>query len=571
MNEDKAVRKNMENDVLAPEIRGPRSANKTIIKALIVGDEEGNRKIGPQSRGESKARPQEDYWASYEGRYVDPPIDPEFLATVEEYSTILSQCIEAMEINIEGFGYMLRPLVSLDQLADDDPKRVDVSDERREIDNFLKRATGDDSLTAFRRKQRHDLEGTGNAFMELVRRPLTGLPDKLVHIPSYQIRLGKLDSDFTEYTQCRQVEIAPGQYIVEKTRDSKRFRRYLQLQYGLVSGPGIVWFKEYGDPRPVDCRNGNVVDEKDLPAFPKRYLATEMIHRRIYSSRTPYGMPRYKGCLITLLGDREGEEVNYITLKNNNIPSMIIAVSNGQITQETVDRLRQFTKEQIQGSKNYSRFLVLEAEGMFEGTEPGNIKLDVKPLASYQNKDQMFTEYGSGNREKVRQTYRLPPIFIGVSSDYTRATAEASRRLADEQVFRPERDEVDYMFNIILYEFGMKYHTFKSNGPNITDDEDLLKLLIAAEKAGGMDPRTARQIVADILGQPAVETWPATLDPDTPFSLQMAEAVKNKALVNEPGQQVTALKTIDGGGDALLALMELRDRLIAEIYGRETE
>lgn len=545
--------------------------NKVVIKALVIGDE-AERKIGPQDRGTSKAGPQEDYWIQYADLYIDPPIDMEFLATVEEYSTILQQCVEAMEVNIEGFGYMLRPVMSLDRLGEKDPLRKEIGAERRRIDNFLKGATGDESLTSFRRKCRHDLETTGNNYVELVRHPYTEKPDKLVHVPSYQVRLGKLDEEFTDYIQYRQVEVSPGRYEVIKVKDVKRFRRYLQLQYGMTTGPGVVWFKEYGDPRVVDCRNGDVVEEEDLKDFPDKYRASEMIHRRIYSSRTPYGLPRYKGCLITLLGDREAEEVNYVTLKNNNIPSMIITVSSGQITQETVDRLKQFTKEQIQGSKNYSRFLVLEAEGIFEGTDPGNIRLDVKPLVPYQSKDQLFQEYGRANREKVRQSFRLPPIFIGVSEDYTRATAESSRRLADEQIFRPERDEVDHMFNKLLYEFDMKYHTFKSNGPNITDDEDLLKLLVAAEKAGGMNPRIASEIVVDILGRPAVEQWPEGIDPDVPFSLQMAEAVKNKALPNEVGQQVTALKSKSPEPvDALEALMALRGRLIAEIQGRGSE
>lgn len=548
--------------------------NKVIIKALVIGGDEDAppERKSPQARGTSKAKPQEDYWDRYADQFIEPPINMEFLATVEEYSTILQQCIEAMEVNIEGFGHRLVPHASPDQMKEGGAESKKVQDERRRISNFLAGATPGQSLVAFRRKVRHDLEGTGNGYIEVVRHPFTAKPDKLVQVPSYQCRLGKLDDDFTEYTTYRLVETGPNQYAVEAVKDFKRFRRYLQLQYGLASGPGVVWFKEYGDPRMVDCRTGEVVPESKLKGFDTvKYGASEMIHTRIYSSRTPYGLPRYKGCVITLLGDREAEEVNYITLKNNNMPSMVVAVSNGMLTGETVDRIKDYVKEQISGNANRSKFLILEAEGIFDaqGTDSGNIRLDIKPLQPYQMKDQLFQEYGAKNREKVRECFRLPPIFIGRSEDYTRATAEASRRLADEQIFRPERDEVDFLFNLILAEFDMKYHTFKSNGPNITDDEDLLKLLVAAEKTGGMDPRTAREIVADIMGRQVKVEWPEGIDPDKPFSLQMAEAVKNLGAPNEPGQQVTALKSVNGP-DALTAIMDLRDRLIDELAGRAT-
>jgi PBSX family phage portal protein len=428
----------------------PAQNNRQVIKALVIGDEVDQTSDRSQDRGMSKVKPQEDYWKNWQDRFIEPPLNMEFLATVEEYSTIVQQCVEAMEINIEGFGHMLRPLIMRDTLKEGDPVLKTMDDERRRVDNFLKRATGGDSMVAFRRKLRHDQETTGNAYIEVVRHPVSGALDRLVHVPSYQIRLGKTDPSFTEYTYKCQVETGAGKHEVEEIKEVKRFRRYLQMQHGVATGGDVVWFKEYGDPRVIDCKTGEVVAEDKIKGFPPEQKANEVIHLRIYSSRTPYGLPRHKGCLITLLGDREAEEVNYTTLKSNNIPSMIVAVSNGLLTPETVQRMKDFVKEQIQGSSNYSRFLILEAEGIFEGTDPGQIRLDIKPLTSQQTRDQLFQEYGKANREKVRECFRLPPIFVGRSEDYTRATAESSRRLADEQIFRPERDEMDHLFNRLL-------------------------------------------------------------------------------------------------------------------------
>ena len=136
----------------------------------------------------------------------------------------------------------------------------------------------------------------------------------------------------------------------------------------------------------------------------------------------------------------------------------------------------------------------------------------------------------------------MPPIFVGKSDDYTRATAESSRRIGDEQVFAPERAQEDHVWNRLLRTMGMKYHVFQTNTPNVTDDEDLIKVMKDGERSGAITPRIARRIIEDILGKPLPDMSP-DVELDIPFTLQMAEAVKNQANPVEPGQQVTALKS----------------------------
>jgi hypothetical protein len=94
---------------------------------------------------------------------------------------------------------------------------------------------------------------------------------------------------------------------------------------------------------------------------------------------------------------------------------------------------------------------------------------------------------------------------------------------------------------------GIVYHTFKSNSPNTTDNAQLVNILSGAEKTGGMTPRLARQVLGDILGQ-EMPPFPAGFNADVPFSLTMAEAVKNEADPAEPGQQVTAIKVLKKHG-----------------------
>jgi capsid portal protein len=133
---------------------------------------------------------------------------------------------------------------------------------------------------------------------------------------------------------------------------------------------------------------------------------------------------------------------------------------------------------------------------------------------------------------------------VGRSDDYSKSTAESSRRLADEQVFSPERDEFDALINRFLFpEMGVIYHKFKSSTPNTTDNALLVKILATAEKTGGITPRIARNVMQQILGE-ALPDFPADFPADVPFSLTMAQAVKNMADPAEPGQQVTALKAL---------------------------
>jgi capsid portal protein len=356
----------------------------------------------------------------------------------------------------------------------------------------------------------------------------------------------------------------------------QRFRKFVQSRMtpipgGLHSTTGgfrMRWFKEFGDPRVYDNTTGELVPPEKVESWkdtgkpmPEILRANEVVHFKLYSCRSPYGLPRYIGNLLSIFGLRASEEINYVTFRNNNIPSMVVLVSNGQLTHGSIERIESFVESAIQGSDNYSKFLLLEAEGVLEGEDAGQIKLEIKPLVSEQHKDALFQNYAKNNQDNIRRAFRLPPIFVGRTDDYSRTTADTSRRLADEQVFAPERDEFDNFINRRLFPaMDIVYHRFKSNTPNTTDNAQLVKILSDAEKTGGMTPRIARMVLTDILGRELPDfATDDRFDPDMPFSLLMAEAVKNKADPAEPGQQVTALKRLldEAGGDDEATLQEI--------------
>jgi capsid portal protein len=218
------------------------------------------------------------------------------------------------------------------------------------------------------------------------------------------------------------------------------------------------------------------------------------------------------------------------------------------LTDGSIGRIKEFVESHISGKKNYSQFLILESEPVGEGVaNPGTMKLEIKPLTDVQHKDELFQDYDANNRKKVRSSFRLPPIYVGSTEDYNRATAQVSKVIADEQVFHPERNAFDEFVNrILLPELGVTYWKFKSNTPDTTDNETLVKLMTAGEKAGGMTPEIARDVMSDVFSKPLPEV--TGIEPNIPFSLQLAVAMKGAgevgaALSSTPGADTTGAAT----------------------------
>lgn len=549
-------------------------ANKRALRqvsARVIGVEKRNKTVPvgksltltPGAEPEPSQVTGEDPFASLaaRGMTVEPPFDMLTLTTLPEHNSELTQTIEAMETNIDATGHRFVPRVKLNK---DTPEKLlnAVRKEDVALQNFFMYATVE-SFPEFRMKLRKDKETTGGSYFEVLR-DSTDRVSGFTHMPSYQVRLGRMEDDpVLMDRKILELQLS-GAVKVRTVKQWRRFRRFVQSRFvssrGLnstVQGHKVRWFKEFGDRRDYSNKTGKLMTEAEASKAGVAGKANEVIFIRMYNPRTPYGTPRYIGNLLSIFGDRAAEEINYVTFRNNNIPSMAVLVSNGQLTEGTVERIESFVESQIQGSDNYSKFLVIEGEPTDEeGEDGGHISITIQPLTKDQHTDAMFQDYSSNNQDKIRRAFRLPPIFVGRSDDYTRATAESSRRLADEQIFAPERMIWDELMNRVVFpEMGIIYHKYKSNTPNTTDNTQLVKILAGAEKTGGMTPRIARILLEDILGMqlPEFKSFDEgddeAMDPDMPFSLTMAKAVKNKAEPTETGQQVTALKAFGILGD----------------------
>lgn len=487
--------------------------NQRVLKVIPI-------KAEKDSRGISRKIPEDHFRDDYAGDVIEPPFDLFTLAVLPESSTVLGPCIDAMSVNIEGLGHRVIPRDELDPSFDEISSEIKA--ELAKVGNFFDNATLEGTLTQSRDKWRRDIETTGNAYVE-VQMSLSAPtePAGLTHLASWMMRLRKSDEEPTPYTVPRAVKLESGKWGIEEFPTRKYFRRFVMRK---SSSSKKVYFKEWGDPRVISYRTGEVLAESWDKASEKERgeAANPVIHIKLYSPRGPYGLPRYTGLFFTIYGNRAVEVINYTTLRCNNIPALILMATNVQLTQGSINRIKEFVEERIQGDNNYSTILVIEGEPTGEGLkDPGNMKIEIKPLTETQHTDAMFVTYTKENDEKIRQAFRLPPIFIGRSDEYNRATADASRKLAEEQVFAPERHNIDSIFNTTLVPaLGASSVLFKSNTPNVTDNYELTQLLAVAERSGGLSPHISRLIVEDVLGTDLPDVDPS-INPHLPFTLTM--------------------------------------------------
>lgn len=494
---------------------GHRSKRKFRVRTIGI-KREFIDKISKQETSEgSRADPLEKLYTT--GRIIPPPYNLNELATLVERSNILQECLDAICVNVGGFGYMFRPR----SIQDDLKKQfeIDIESERINLQLYWESICSDYSFIEARKRMRRDLESVGNGYFELIESVNGDSIVEINHIQGHSIRLGRVSDTPQEYNLFR---VNPQRnFKVEAIRRKKRFRNFVQVDQ---SGKKLVWFKEWRDPRKMSKTTGKYEHEGD--SIDASDEASALYHFKIYSSKSPYGIPRFVGRYPAIEGSRRSEEINYFTMGNNLVPSAFLSVEDGEFTDGTIERLTELVETQIGEDLNYSKFMILEAESTLEDPMPGQsgkARIRIDPMASIQPKDQMFQDYDRNNQDKIRRAWRLPPLFLGMAEEYTRATADASRRVGDEQVFAPEREAVDWFANQLQMSMGARFHIFKTKTPNITDNIELIKAMGIAEKSGGMTPRRANVLMEDIFDG-TLGPLPEKVDPDIPYSLQFAWA-----------------------------------------------
>jgi PBSX family phage portal protein len=450
-----------------------------------------------------------DFGAAGDFRIMSPPVSLPVLMRMPNDNSILRQCLEAMVINTEGHGHRLEYIG-----PEGEEKSAEALAEKEHIEAFLKTLHPELSVTELRKRLRWDLEVFGFAFLEVLR-DKQGLPIGLTHVPAQTMRVTTVDPTLVP---VKTEGMRFGKRVDAITK--RRFRRYVQ-----IIGTQKVWFKEFGDPRSL-----SPIDGKDMPGLAFEDSATEVIFLKQYVTGQVYGLPRWFNNLVAIQGSRQAELTNLDYFKENAIPALAVLVSGGFLHQETVEHIEEHVTA-ARGRASQNRVLVIEVEGNAESASRDGVvpapRVELKPLAADRPQDGLFLEYDKAQTDKVRSSFRLPPIFTGHAQDYSHASAKTSYEVAEGQVFGPERAYIDETLNRnVLAPYGVKFWEVRSNPPRISDPEEVIKAITAFNTVGALTPNIAIGLANEQFGldiQPITESWG-----DFPFEIVKAMAAAGR-------------------------------------------
>jgi PBSX family phage portal protein len=511
-----------------------------IVKAYVIEDD-----VQPSN---AAATTEDDIRVFTNYGAILPPYDPRQLHAMFERSCSLRPNIDVYKTNIESFGHRLEPVIDLEsekaqelvqdamlteKIFDGDPmpdaptEEVEAEmltlparmrAERLRLEQFFETCTTDISFVELRERVRQDLEITGNGYIEVLRNG-QGDVAGLNYIPAVSMRLLRAAIKHTTVQFPQKISA----FAYRDFETKRRLRLYVQVLYGQF----IAYFKELDDPRIISSRTGNVFKSLEhLQAIePGVPPATEILHMKIHSPLSAYGVPRWIGATLAVLGSRSSEEVNATYFDNKAVPPMAILVSGGQLAAGAAATIKNYIRDNIRGKDNFHKIMVLEAEsapGAIAGANGSRCRIEVKNLQDSQHQDALFQQYDANNTEKVGNQFRLPKILRGDMKDFNRATADAALQYAEQQVFQPERNKFDHIINKRIFPLlGIRFFKFVSNGVAVKDPVALGTIIKDHVEAGILTPNEGRSLEGDVLGK----AFPKLDAPwaDKPIALSTAE------------------------------------------------
>lgn len=426
------------------------------------------------------------------GDVKHPPYEPKDLLRIVEESSNLKQLIRAMATNIAKFGHGIKYKddFDFDKEEDEDIKK-EANKEWDKLTRLYKYINPTESYKKVIEKMVIDRETIGWGTIEVMRDG-KGEVSHIEHARAANIRIVELKGSENKPVEFKVLEKDDNGKF-ETQAYFKKFKKFVQ-----IVGGKKVYFKEFGDPRDLHYKTGEYKE-----SVPEEDRATEIAFFPIYDSSTDYGIPRWTGPLVDIIGNRASEVLNFTYFESGTILPAAIIVDGGQLTEESIEAIRSG-----KGIGNAYKLLLLET-APFEDEEftsldekKNRVSTKIEKLADTMNKDGLFQDYQKNAKEKTRDTFRLPPIYTGQSSDYTRATAEVARQIAEEQVFEPEREDIASIFNTIINnELGIKYVEMYMKGPEFADIAEKSVALDPYIKAGAVTPNMLMEPLGQLLNK----------------------------------------------------------------------
>jgi len=456
--------------------------------------------------------------------FYSPRYSYDKLLRIYKSSSAIKPNVDIYKTNIEGLGFSIVASMDLDyeevievvrdelgyrggkEIVDEEleahvsllerQQRREKIKARRIADSLV----GDESFTDMRKKTREDMEVLGNGFWQMVRNKVGNL-ERWYHYPAYNVRLMPIINEVVEINIKKERRIGTLKLVKEK----KMFRSFYDLS-------NRMYFKEYRDPRVMSRLTGKLfknnkaflkaIKNNKLPKDDKP--ASELKHfAEYFPDNNPNGMPRFLYALPQVLGKRASAEVNKEFFENKVLPALAIIVNNGELSDDSIDRIEEYLEEKIKGIDNYHAALILEATpsaGTLLDNTP-KATLDIKQIQ--QPKDAQFRGYEDDCSKTVDSIYRTPMLLKGGVEKITRDTAETIIRYVEDQVFSPERETRDFFINSVLRnEFAISLAKFVTNSSITKDSKKISDMLATLVDASIILPSEARKIATDIFNKP---------------------------------------------------------------------
>lgn len=415
------------------------------------------------------------------GDWITPPNDLIGLRNLVKNSTILPQCIRAYKNNIAGFGIGVRYIEDAEETeemaaefsrAEEIIELLNIEQDTKEVFEDLVEAR----------------ETYGISYLEVIR----NIADEVVQV--------EFIKDTPSVRKTKPLEPYVTSTYYHHGQQLERKKRY--CKYKQEIGGKTVYFKEFGDPRIMDKRDGKYISDGET--LDLEHQANEIMEFTIGTE--PYGEVRWIGQVLGVDGSRKAESLNNNYFENGRHTPLMIMIKGGTLTDESFEKLQQYMND-IKGAAGQHAFIILETESAdgrtdFDQTEKPEI--EVKDLANILQRDELFQDYLDNNRRKVQSAFQLPDLYVGYTTDFNRATAQTAQEVTEEQVFQPERKSLAWAINNrLLNGYQFKYVEAYLLEPDITNPDDLYKLLTVANNAGGVSPNFAKRIIYEAYGEQA--------------------------------------------------------------------
>lgn len=437
------------------------------------------------------------------GDWISPPMDMHGLKVMVNQSTILPQCTRAYRNNIPGFGIGVRYKEDVDETPE-------MSAEFTRMQELIELLSLDQDTKEVFEDIIEAREIYGIAYLEVIRN-IGGEVSQIEFV-----------RDTPAMRKTRPLEPYIETTFYYKGNEEKRLKKF--RKYKQESGGKTVYFKEFGDRRIMDKRSGEYVETLDL-----EYQANEIIEFAIGTE--PYGEVRWIGQILTIDGARKAEFLNNNYFENGRHTPLMIMVEGGTLSDESFQKLQTYMND-IKGAAGQHAFILLETEAADNkvdwenGTQP---KIEIKELASILQKDELFQDYLDNGRRKAQSSFLLPDLYVGYTTDFNRATAQTAMEVTEKQVFQPERRSLAWVINNRLFnEFRFKHVEAYFLEPDISNPDDLAKILTICNIAGGLTPNKAKQIALEALGEVS-ENFPENWG-EIPLAVQKAQQFTTPSL-----------------------------------------